>query len=353
MSQEQYTTETEERKRGKHLDAYERGQIEALKKDGKSNRAIARAIGCSPTTIGNELKKGTQERKSNKGRAPQYKAKRGELAYEENRRKCHRGSKVKNCRSFMAWIVRQQKEKDWSFDASVGYAKKEGLFPASEMVCTKTLYNALHNGMISELTLFDMPEILTRRPRKKKQGPPAANPKGTSIDERPESVNLKTEIGHWEIDTVVGKRTGKGAVVMTLVEMVTDHYIAVRLDGKTSDEVLKGITRLREEYGSKFSEVFKSITADNGTEFTDLSSIEQYGTKVYFAHPYSSWERPKNERHNRILRRYIPKGKPIDQYTADEIEAFGDAMNSLPRRHLQYKTPSELYEQFLDEVYSA
>ena len=117
--------------------------------------------------------------------------------------------------------------------------------------------------------------------------------------------------------------------------------------------IIQGITRLREEYGSKFSEVFKSITADNGTEFTDLSSIEQYGTKVYFAHPYSSWERPKNERHNRILRRYIPKGKPIDQYTADEIEAFGDAMNSLPRRHLQYKTPSELYEQFLDEVYSA
>ena len=128
MSQEQYTTETEERKRGKHLDAYERGQIEALKKEGKSNRAIARAIGCSPTTIGNELKKGTLERKSNKGRAPQYKAKRGELAYEENRRKCHRGSKVKNCRSFMAWIVRQQKEKTGPLMQALVMPKRKGCF---------------------------------------------------------------------------------------------------------------------------------------------------------------------------------------------------------------------------------
>lgn len=353
MSQEEYTTEKEERKKGKHLDAYERGQIEALKKLGKSNRAIAREIGCSPTTIGKELRNGTPGRKGSQGRLPKYKACRGQRQYEANRKRCRRGTKIKNSQAFMAWIVRQQKEKGWSFDASVGYAKREALFPATEMVCTKTLYNALHNGMISELTLFDMPELLTRKPRKKKHGPPAVNPKGTSIDERPAQVDALKEIGHWEIDTVVGKRSGKGAVVMTMVEMVTDHYIAVRLDGKTSDEVLKGIGKLREEYGSRFSEVFKSITADNGTEFTDLSSIEQYGTKVYFAHPYSSWERPKNERHNRILRRYIPKGKPIDQYTADEIESFGDAMNSLPRKRLQYKTPNELYEQFLDQVYAA
>lgn len=70
MSQEQYTTEKEERKKGKHLDAYERGQIEALKKLSKSNRAIAWEIGCSPTTIGKELRNGTAERKGTKGRLP-------------------------------------------------------------------------------------------------------------------------------------------------------------------------------------------------------------------------------------------------------------------------------------------
>ena len=118
------------------------------------------------------------------------KARRGQQQYEENRKRSRRGTKVKNCQAFVAWIVRQQKEKGWSFDASVGYAKREALFPATEMVCTNTLYNALHNGLISELTLFDMPEILTRKPRKKKHGPPAANPKGTSIDERESSTHI-------------------------------------------------------------------------------------------------------------------------------------------------------------------
>jgi IS30 family transposase len=75
--------------------------------------------------------------------------------------------------------------------------------------------------------------------------------------------------------------------------------------------------------------------------------------QVYFAHPYSSWERPKNERHNGLLRRYLPKGKPMDQYQASEIKAFAVLLNDRPRRHLGYKTPSELFEQFLDEVYAA
>ena len=73
---------------------------------------------------------------------------------------------------------------------------------------------------------------------------------------------------------------------------------------------------LREEYGDKFfSKVFKSITADNGSEFSRLSELEAYGVSIYFAHPYSSWERAQNERHNRILRRYIPKGVSIDLYS--------------------------------------
>ena len=113
------------------------------------------------------------------------------------------------------------------------------------------------------------------------------------------------------------------------------------------------MNELHKEYGERFSQVFKSITADNGTEFTNLSSIEKWGTQVYFAHPYSSWERPQNERHNGLLRRFIPKGKSIEEYSDEEVLRYSDEINTLPRRCLQYKTPDELFEAKLDEIYAA
>ena len=165
------------------------------------------------------------------------------------------------------------------------------------------------------ITPFNLPEALLRRHKKKL----IRNNKriyGTSITERPEEISAEIEEGHWEIDTVVGKRAGKESVVLTLVEKKTDYYIAIKIPGKDAASVMIAMEVLREEYGDKFfSKVFKSITADNGSEFSRLSELEAYGVSIYFAHPYSSWERAQNERHNRILRRYIPKGVSIDLYS--------------------------------------
>ena len=94
------------------------------------------------------------------------------------------------------------------------------------------------------------------------------------------------------------------------------------------------------------------MTADNGPEFTTFSKLESLGTKVYFAHPYSSWERPQNERHNGLLREFISKGTSIEQHTDDDILDMADTLNQRPRRILDYHSPSELFEAFLDEVYT-
>lgn len=164
---------------------------------------------------------------------------------------------------------------------------------------------------------------------------------------------MRIVCGHWEIDTVVGKRAGKESVVLTLVEKVTDFYLAIKIPGKDSDSVMAAMETLREEYGdTHFSEIFKTITADNGPEFERLSELKDWGVGVYFAHPYSSWERGQNERHNRLFRRYIPKGVSIDKYSADQILSFADEMNALPRKRLGYFTPEELFDEFLDQVYS-
>ena len=87
-------------------------------------------------------------------------------------------------------------------------------------------------------------------------------------------------------------------------------------------------------------------------EFARLSELEEDGVSVCFAHPYLSWKRAQNERHNRLFRGYIPKGVSIDNYSAEQILCFADEMNVLPRKHLGYSTPEELFDKFLDQVYS-
>jgi IS30 family transposase len=110
---------------------------------------------------------------------------------------------------------------------------------------------------------------------------------------------------------------------------------------------------LRKEYGDRFGRVFKTITVDNGSEFANLAQIADWGTEVYFAHPYSSWERPQNERHNDLFRQYVPKGVSVERFSDEEILAFADELNGRPRRQLGYRTPEELFESFLDKVYTA
>lgn len=119
--------------------------------------------------------------------------------------------------------------------------------------------------------------------------------------------------------------------VLTLVEMKTHQYISIKISDKSSQSVLEAMTSLKDFYGERFSEVFKTITVDNGTEFTDFAQLEQWGTKVYFAHPYSSWERAQNERHNRIFREFVPKGRPICSYSADYDVGFRSNERDSPK----------------------
>ena len=186
------------------------------------------------------------------------------------------------------------------------------------------------------LSLFDVPHVL-----------------GRSIEERPAIVSEGTEIGHWEVDTVVGKREGREAVTFTAVEKVTRNYIAIRIPGRNSAGVDSAMEQLIELYGKdRFSQVFKTMTADNGPEFETFSQYEKLGTKIYFTHPYSSWERPQNERHNGLFRDFIPKGTSMEPFCNEDILNMADALNQRPRRILGYHTPMELFEAFLDEVYT-
>ena len=346
-----YITEEPERKGGQHLQREERGVIQRLNRMGWSLRRIATQANCSASTVLNELRRGTPPRTGSRGRAPGYSAKRGQAVYKVNRGRCHKPHKATSCSAFIDWVVEQVREHRWSLDACVGYARLHRLFKENEMLSTKTLYNELWAGCLP-LSLFEVPDVLKRRHVKEKSRI-NKRPKGRSIEERPAVVDARTELGHWEADTVVGLRNGKEAVVFTLVERVTNNYIAMQIPGKNREAVQAAMQTLYAEYGDHFSDVLKSIPADNGSEFEDFALAEQWGTEIYFAHPYSSWERPVNERHNGLLRAFIPKGVSIEKFSPAQILAFADELNGRPRRRLGYRTPEELFDAFLDGIYAA
>ena len=351
MDKTNYTTDEPIRERGKHLIFEDRVIIQTLLKEGHSQRYIASVLNCSRSTIHYEIKRGTRKKTSNKGPAPKYSARYAQKQYEQNRKSCGRKNKVLVNNRFIAWVAHKVRCLGWSIDESVGRAKLLGLFSDDEIVCTKTLYNAVHAQNIA-ICLFDLPEAVSRRQAKRLRVHKNKRSYGRSIEERPAEASNRSEFGHWEFDTVVGKRKGKEAVILTGIEKLTRFYIAIKIPGKDTESVKQGMIQLHEEFGSKFGKVFKTITVDNGSEFATFTEEETDETSVYFAHPYSSWERGQNERYNRIFRNYVPKRKSIEFYSENDILSFADSMNDSPRRVLSYRTPNEMFEEHLDRIYA-
>ena len=149
----------------------------------------------------------------------------------------------------------------------------------------------------------------------------------------------------------MGKRKA-GEVLLSLDERMTRCRHVIKISGKTKEGVRKGLEILRRQYGSLFPKVFRSITSDNGSEFSGLSKLFKEG-KVYFAHPYSSGERGTNEKHNSLVRRFIPKGKDISAVPEYVVQKVQDWINRLPRRLLGYHTPEELFKEQIAQLLSA
>ena len=316
-----------------HLTEIQRGQIEAMVKLKVSKIQIAIKVGISRSTLYEELKRGTVTQKnSDLTTREEYFAEVGQIVYEKNRQKCRKPFKISKAKEFVEYAEEKIIKEKLSPDSVAGYAKKENLF--EETVCTKTLYNYIDKRLI-KVKNIDNREYLKKL--------------GESIELRPKSVEDREEFGHWEIDTVLGKSEAD-EVLLTLDERKTRKRYIMRLPAKKAQCVNEALKILKEQYADKFAQVFKSITADNGSEFANLSEI---GVPVYFAHPYSSWERGTNERQNGLVRFFIPKGKPISQVSDRIINRVEDWINKLPRKLFNYSSSAELFEEEISLIYAA
>lgn len=333
-----YTTNHNTKTRtNKHLSQEERFYIEKRLQAGATISSIATDLGRSRTTIYNEISRGTVDQIKQGKTVRLYFADAGQAAYNKSRTGSFSRLKVVPASAFIEWA----KEKilgpsHWSIDACVGTAKRLGLFTADAMVCTKTLYNYVHEGLF--LPVMTFPYIVNRKHteytyRKRKRN------LGLSIDDRDTSVATREEFGHWEIDTIRGIKSKDEPVLITLAERKTRYNVQLMAASASAEDVASTVKAWLDK---QMNGTIKSITSDNGSEFASLSVVCKDICPVYFAHPNSPWQRGTNERHNGLLRRFIPKGKALSQLSLETRKLVYEWINQLPRRILGYRTPLEM-----------
>jgi IS30 family transposase len=162
-----------------------------------------------------------------------------------------------------------------------------------------------------------------------------------SIDERPTVVDLRSRIGDWELDTIIGK--GHKQAIVSLTERKSRYTLIQKVERKTAQCVSKAIIKLL----SPISDQVLTLTSDNGKEFADHKNIaNKLNAKFYFAHPYASWERGLNENTNGLIRQYFPKNRDFTTITQKEINQAMIKLNNRPRKCLGIKTPNQVFLGF-------
>lgn len=240
------------------------------------------------------------------------------------------------------------KENRYSPDVALYLLRKSEAVPLASIPCTSTLYNWIDQRFLQTKNMDLL--LKTRRSPKKKRVRKNKTLLGLSIEKRPTEVDKREVFGHWEIDTVIGTKEADEPVLLTLIERKTRFELILKPTSKQASTINHELEGLKRKLGSSFSQIFRSITSDNGSEFAGLMKCLSPNTPVYFTHPYSSWERGSNENHNGVIRRFIPKGEPIRQFSLSTIRRVQQWMNDLPRKILNYATPHEAFVKELQQL---
>ena len=346
-----------------HLKENDRAVIQSLieqkDKNGKrlfNNSYIANYLGVHKSTISRELRKRQSYRlmiRSGRSITKPYNAVDAQNDYNFKRGLSKGEYKLRKYPKMAKFIENKIKIDKWAPDVIIGYMKSHGYFKKDGFckISVPTIYNAIRFNII-DVKLED-----TRRMKykpeyeyhEKSSLPTSKIP--YSIENRPDEIDKRLIFGHFELDTVIGTRRGKHECLMTLTERKTQYEIIFKLQFKNSEEVVKKFNQIKSFMKSNYNKVFKSLTTDNGSEFSDfLGIISDSKTKIYFCHPYCSGEKGTNEKNNSLIRYFIPKKTLIENYSFEDVNNIANWMNNYPRKKLGYKTPLEAFlEEFEDK----
>ena len=362
VSNKDYNIEYKQ-KQYKHLNIKERVMIETIMKEqlevyGKVNiTSIAKKLNRSKSTISREIRRNRfvvvtevfnkdSIFKKKKVITFEYEStEANEKALKKQKEKGTSRIKLLYNKQLIKEVNRLLKEEGKSPDIVAYKIRENKTFNVK--VSTNTIYDGIRKGYL-EVSTKDRKRMKdkSRRCRVERNKIPESK-KDRSIELRPDYINNRKEFGHFEMDLVLGKQGKDKECLLTLTERKTRFEIVIKLNNKSSSEVLGAINSIKEHLKGYSSEIFKSITTDNGSEFSRYEEIEEIlGTMIYFCHPGASYEKGTNERHNGMLREYIPKGSDISKYSAEDLDRIVSKLNDLERKKLNYYTP---YMKILEE----
>lgn len=333
-------------KKYRRIDWNDRLLIEKLYNRGRSCPQIAHILCFSPSSIYREVKRGLYPHLGAETtcRPFHYSA---QIAQDHaDFYATTKGPEIKLGNNYgFAADVAQQVMHGISIDIIVNRKKKAREWTVS----TTTLYRYIDRGYIPGVTNKHLPEKTRRKKRSYSIVKATRPPKGVPIDRRSDEINSRLSFGHWEMDSVIGTAKGKRQSLLVLTERLSRFEIIIRVVSKTAYATVRALDKilLRFPHGT-----FKTITVDNGSEFQDCYGMEHdkqgnRRTTVYYCHPYSSWERGSNERNNRIIRRYFPKGKSMAKVTQNDCDKVAALINAMPRKILNYENAADLFNRYI------
>jgi IS30 family transposase len=292
-------------------------------KAGHNQTQIAVVIGCHKSTISRELRR-------NRGQKGYRPCQADELAYD---RQCEA------YRSRIAWQTWQQVERllrqEWSPEQIAGRLK----FEQQPTVSHECIYLYVYAEKRRGGTLHR--HLRSQKKQRKRYGGYIRRgqiPNRTSIDQRPPIVARKGRFGDWEADTIVGARHKGG--LLSVVERKSKLTRLRKLETKGAMELQRESIQLLRPLAHQVH----TITVDNGKEFCEHKAIAAgLQARIYFAHPYASWERGLNENTNGLVRQYFPKKYDFARITNPELQRVEDLLNNRPRKTLGYRTPNEVF----------
>jgi len=305
----------------------ERYTIYTLRKQGMCNSQIAKFLGRHRATIGREIKRNASPSHG------AYEPDRADARCRMRRSRSRRNSRL-TPKDYA--IVEVYLKLDWSPEQISGtlHRSKE-LFISHE-----SIYRYIWTDMANGGSLWQHLRQSSKQRRKRYK---AYDSRGRlankrMISSRPSYIDSRKTIGHWEIDTVHGR--GSNHCIVTLVERKSGYLLIGKLEDKSTQSLNTKLKQLLARYPGDF----KTITADNGTEFHQYKAIEEHcNTTFYFANPHHSWERGTNENTNGLIRQYLPKNKTMFGLTQHDCNAIANKLNNRPRKRHDFKTPTEIF----------
>ena len=309
----------------KHLTQDERYQIHSLKRQGISLGRIAAELQRNRSTISRELKRNA-----------------GPTGYKPAA--AHKQARARQCqrRNARHFSPEQWSHVDAYLRLYLSPQQVSGRLKLEQAICIshECIYQRAYQDKAQG---GDLVSHLRCQKARRKRYASGQERRGvlknrTCIEQRPAVVDKRSRIGDWEGDTVIG--SGHKGVMVTLVERKSRYTLAAQLDSRHSTGVTQVVIELLRPHKAQC----KTLTFDNGKEFAEHEFIAQcLRAKVYFAHPYCSWERGLNENHNGLLRQFFPKKTNLLKVSQDEVNEAVYRLNHRPRKCLGYRTPHEVF----------